>query len=90
VARCPGCGRFFCRECVSEHEDRMICASCLAKITGAPARRKAGLIRIARFAQFGLGFLMIWLFFYFLGKGLLEIPSAFHKTTSHKIYSIAH
>ena len=29
AARCPGCGNFFCRECVTEHDDRVLCAACL-------------------------------------------------------------
>jgi hypothetical protein len=31
-ARCPECGRFYCRECITEHDDRVLCASCLEKI----------------------------------------------------------
>ena len=33
VARCPGCGHHFCRECVTEHDDRILCAACLRKLT---------------------------------------------------------
>src|SRR5438132_254763 len=40
VARCPECKRFFCRECVTEHEDRLICAACLKKLAKATARRR--------------------------------------------------
>jgi hypothetical protein len=29
VARCPECGHYFCRECITEHDERVICASCL-------------------------------------------------------------
>lgn len=29
AARCPLCGVAFCRECVSEHNGRFLCASCL-------------------------------------------------------------
>ena len=29
VARCPECSKFYCRECVTEHEGRMMCRSCL-------------------------------------------------------------
>jgi len=77
AARCPECGRYFCRECVTEHEDRMICASCLAQLTGAHGKRKARLIRIARAAQLAMGIVTLWLFFYLLGRGLLSLPSSF-------------
>ncbi|MCI0613826.1 rhomboid family protein, partial [bacterium] len=26
VVRCPECGRYYCRECVTEHLDRLLCA----------------------------------------------------------------
>ena len=29
VACCPECRRYFCRECVTEHEDKVLCAACL-------------------------------------------------------------
>lgn len=86
VARCPECGRYFCRECVTEHDDRMICASCLAKLTGAQEPRKARLIRIARLAQFAMGIITLWLFFYFLGMGLLALPSSFHENAIYKAH----
>ena len=27
VACCPECRRYFCRECVTEHEDKVLCAA---------------------------------------------------------------
>jgi len=32
VAKCPDCGHFYCRECIAEHDDRVICAACLRKM----------------------------------------------------------
>ena len=74
AARCPACRRPFCRECVTEHEDRVLCASCLAA-TLAPARAR-------RRGAFGAplatasGFLAAWLFFFLLGRLLAALPSA--------------
>lgn len=31
VCRCLSCRRSFCRECVTEHEERFLCSDCLAK-----------------------------------------------------------
>ena len=31
VVRCPSCRRDFCRECVTEHDERYLCSSCLAE-----------------------------------------------------------
>ena len=41
VCRCPGCGRSYCRECVTEHGARLLCAACLRKARAAdsPQRR---------------------------------------------------
>jgi hypothetical protein len=81
VARCPECGRFFCRECVTEHEGRVVCAACLgAQLHPAP-------IRSSLFGRLLLGFQVVvglsglWLIFYFLGEVLLTLPSSFHEGT---------
>ena len=78
VARCPECRQCYCRECITEHDDRVICAACLRKISRPlPAQRfyLAGLLRLA---QGAVGILLAWLFFYWVGQGLLALPSAFH------------
>jgi hypothetical protein len=81
VARCPQCGRYFCRECVSEHEDRVICAFCLKRLGVIPSRRKpmSGLLQII---QVLLGIVLLWSSFYLLGRVLLTIPSSFHDRMS--------
>lgn len=83
VARCPECARFFCRECVVEHEDRIICASCLARLIAPPAEkvaawRMAGVLPVARGV---LGVFAAWLVFYLIGRVLLEVPDDFHAST---------
>jgi hypothetical protein len=77
VARCPECGRYFCRECVSEHEDRLLCGYCLKMLgVGRSGRRStSGLVRAA---QVLAGFVLLWSAFYLLGRLLLTIPSSFH------------
>src|SRR5262245_46145265 len=78
VARCPECGEFFCRECITEHDYRVICSACLKKM-GAhatkPRRSLAGLLRPV--ALFG-GVLTAWFFFYLIGHWTGAIPSSFH------------
>jgi hypothetical protein len=80
VARCPECGRYFCRECISEHEDRVICAFCLKRLGDKPDRRHhlAGIMRIV---QVLVGIVLLWSSFYLLGKVLLLIPPSFHDMT---------
>ncbi|MDX9732632.1 MAG: rhomboid family protein [Thermoanaerobaculia bacterium] len=73
AARCPACRRAFCRECVTEHDGRVLCASCLraAASPAAPPRRRIA----ARFAA-AAGFLAAWLFFFLLGRLLVALPSS--------------
>ena len=81
VVRCPQCRRFFCRECVTEHHGRMICASCLAEaVRGSP---KAGGWRAALWTALAAGgFLLAWLIFYYFGMLLGRIPSDFFSEMS--------
>jgi hypothetical protein len=78
VALCPSCRRFFCRECITEHDDRVICAGCLKKqlATQSTRRRFGAGLAVAR-SLFGL--LLAWVFFYLIGQGLLSIPSSLHE-----------
>jgi len=79
VARCPECRQFYCRECITEHEDRVICATCLKKITAAPQPKRAVFAWAPPFAQLSIGLSIVWFFFYLCGATLLSIPSSFHE-----------
>jgi hypothetical protein len=82
VARCPECGHFYCRECIAEHDDRVICAACLRKILRLPERKANSLSAwLGRVAAFGLSLFIGWLAFYWTGKILLGIPASFHDGT---------
>ena len=81
AARCPDCRRYFCRECVTEHDDRVLCAACLNKKMmpkTAGLKRFSGFVRIFHFL---LGTMLLWIFFYYMGRILLSLPSAFHEGT---------
>jgi hypothetical protein len=84
VARCPGCGRFFCRECVTEHEDRILCAGCLAREPGGGARAGSRLRPLAVALSAGLSLLFLWWCLWLGGRLLLAIPSSFHDGTLWK------
>ncbi len=81
VARCPECKRSFCRECVSEHDDRVICASCLAKLNSPSSAKRSYAGGILRILQVTVGLLILWFAFYLLGQMLLKIPNSFHEGT---------
>lgn len=78
VARCPGCHRHFCRECVTEHDHRLLCASCLAAEATAPAEKPRRAIPFAPLIQLGAAVFVLWMTFFVLAQALLLIPSKFH------------
>ena len=83
IARCPECGGFFCRECITEHDERVICASCLAKLT-RPAAAKTRGFRLAVLRPWITAFsgiVVAWLCFYSIGRTLAAIPSDFHASS---------
>src|SRR5437588_2091772 len=79
VARCPECTHFFCRECITEHDDRIICAACLRKLARKPSSDRRGFAGLLRFTQFVLGLAAAWFFFYLIGEALLALPDSFHE-----------
>lgn len=81
VARCPECGQFYCRECITEHEDRVICATCLRGLSESREKRRTGLAGVLIAGRFAVAFLVAWLFFYFIAQMLVSIPSTFHEGT---------
>lgn len=80
VARCPECQRFFCRECITEHDDRVMCAACL-KATAAAAAKTHHYAELFLLTRCALGFLALWLLFFTIGRMLLMIPTSFHDGT---------
>jgi hypothetical protein len=85
VAQCPECRHFFCRECVTEHDDRLLCASCLRKISKAGGSHRHPFRNLARAGMSLAGLLMASLFFYWLAQILLMIPTSFHDGTLWKL-----
>ena len=88
VARCPECGRCFCRECVTEHDDRVVCSSCLKKLARVPLARRPAFVKAARFAQCLASLLIAWFFFFLIGEGLSRIPASFHDGTVWQVHWI--
>lgn len=80
IARCVECGGFFCRECITEHDGRILCGSCLQKIVAPDAKRTGRFL--GGFAgpvlAGSIGMLVAWYCFYTIGTNLLSMPSEFH------------
>jgi hypothetical protein len=77
--RCPVCKRHYCRECGVEHDGRILCVACLRKETATRPAKSARWSGLAIAASPFIGFLIAWLFFFYLGQWLISIPTAFHE-----------
>ena len=79
AARCPACRQSFCRECVTEHDGRLLCTACLRKLAAPKAPRPLRLGFLWRPLQLGLGLGLAWAAFYVLGLVLLQTPAEWHE-----------
>lgn len=80
VCRCPGCSRGFCRECVAEHEERLLCAACLrAAVQARPAT--PGNRLVARMALAVAGLLLAWVVLFLIGEAILTYTGRLEQTT---------
>lgn len=84
AARCPECGRFFCRECVTDHDERMICAACVKKLAGVPFTQRGAFVGVLRALQLAVSVVLVWTCFYLAGRALVAIPGRFHDGTVWK------
>ncbi|MCC6537827.1 MAG: rhomboid family protein [Bryobacterales bacterium] len=75
VSRCPSCKKFYCRECVTEHDGRLLCVQCLAAGTVAQGGR-AGTRWVVLAAMAVLGVLVSFVVFYTAGYVLQQLPPA--------------
>jgi len=87
AACCLKCGQFYCRECVTEHEGRLLCARCLGQVAKTPRTARFVLGGLLKTTACGVSFLLLWLFFYLVGRGLLTLPSSFHEGTLWQVDS---
>jgi hypothetical protein len=75
VSRCPACKRFYCRECVTEHQGRLLCVQCLSTIA-APASAPPGTRWVLWSAAALLGLFAAFVLFYTAGYVLQQLPPA--------------
>ena len=81
VARCPECTNFYCRECITEHDGRVLCATCLEALTAARGEKSRQGSMLVRAFQICVGIFLLWAVFYMVGEILLRLPSALHEGT---------
>ena len=78
VARCPRCTQALCRECVTEHDNRMLCESCLRTVI-QPTAPDSKSNNFAMAVVAAAGCLLVWLFFLATAQILAHVPAAFHR-----------
>ncbi|MBL7645182.1 MAG: rhomboid family protein [Candidatus Hydrogenedentes bacterium] len=79
VARCPSCRRHYCRECVTEHDHKLLCASCIQALASAQVATERRPWPIIPTLQLLVALFVLWLSFYGVGRALLLVPSQFHQ-----------
>jgi hypothetical protein len=80
VCRCPLCLRCFCRECVTEHETRLLCAACLQSIAHERQERRGKLRRLIPVSMALAGVVLVWFVFYGVGESLIESAAHLEQT----------
>ena len=73
VCQCPQCGRSFCRECVTEHESRLMCAACLRHAAQAASVRRGRLRRMAAAGLTLAGVILAWAVYFGAAQGLITV-----------------
>ena len=91
AARCPVCERFFCSECITEHDGRLSCAACLAKeraesgeqakLQSSPSFPRVFVPWLVMVIQAVFALLLCWSIYYSLARLLMLIPADFHDGT---------
>ena len=88
-ARCPACHQFYCSECITEHDGRFTCASCLnAEREESMAKKHSGnlfsWIQLMPVVHLLVATTVAWIIFYLLAQTLTDIPDRFHDGTIWK------
>ena len=81
VCLCPACGRSFCRECVTEHEARLVCAACLRAIARTRPVRTRGTGRLGRLGLMLGGILLSWIILFGAGEALMTFSARMEQTS---------
>lgn len=79
VSQCRRCARFYCRECVTEHDGRLMCAACIAAAAAEIAKPRQPITQWLLPAGAAAGIVLAWLFFHYFGVVLAKIPAAWHE-----------
>lgn len=82
VGRCTVCRRDFCAECVTDHDDRLVCSRCLDELAVIRPGSGGGLRRMGAILSTAALLLACWCLFFFLLRGIAALPVAVHEAGS--------
>ena len=89
VARCPVCKRYYCHECITEHDGQVLCRHCLLQqVDDADNEttfmdRHGALVQLVSRPLLALGgLLLLWLIFTLIGSMLMRFPNNFYLSVS--------
>ncbi len=90
VACCLECGNFYCRECITEHDDRLICSTCLREQGKPSAKAMLAQDDVLVLLSVIFGFAVAWLCFYLTAQILLSVEDESFDDSSARIQQIQH
>ena len=61
-----------------DHDGRLICAACLARLNAPATRRRSALHRLVSAAAVAFAILLCWILFYMFGRMLMLAEPAHH------------
>ena len=86
VARCPECQRFYCHECITEHDGQVLCRRCLNREVeeeqssqGFLRRHKTTVLLLVKPLFALAGFILLWFLFAVFGSMLMNFPDSFYE-----------
>jgi len=80
AARCPSCKHDFCRECITEHDGKMLCVNCLKKTSKKKKSQKKLIVPIIYTLMLIAALMMIFLCFIWLGRSIAYSEVSDHST----------
>lgn len=91
VARCPDCKRFYCHECITEHEGQVLCRRCLTRkveedenSAGFLQRHRLFLLMLGKPLLAAAGIILLWFIFVSIGAVLMRFPDSFYYSAPEK------
>ncbi len=81
VARCPRCKKDYCRECVTEYKEEMLCINCLSLIPDKKKSKSSFLGSLFLLFLFAISFLITTSIFYLIGE-MFSGADTFHNQKS--------